>query len=175
MNKIELLDLERAAYTRWEEVLAQIPPERFLEPTMHGGWSVKDTVGHVAFYERWLLHWLEDAVRGRVTVGTHRDILNVEQRNAVIYQENKDRALREILAEARQVHERLIQFIQVLPEPQLLEPHYFERYIVPFWEENWPLWRCIADDSYEHYEQHTANLLAWLAQQTSQAGANDAR
>lgn len=171
MNKAELLELERDAYARWEAVLAEVPPERFTEPTMHGGWSVKDTVGHVAYYERWLLHWLEDAVRGRVTAGTHRDILNVEQRNAMIYKENKDRTQQEILTDARQVHDRLYQFVAMLPESQLLEPQYFERYIVPFWNRNWPLWHCIADDSYEHYDQHTANIRAWLTQ-TQGAEAN---
>ena len=175
MNKAELLDRMRTSRERWEAALAQVPPDRYTEPSMHGGWSVKDTVGHVAYYEEWLLHWLEDAVRGRVTVATHRDLLNADQRNVLVYQENKDRALQEILTEARQVHDRLCQFVAMLPEAQLFEPHYFERYIVPFWETNWPLWRCIADDSYEHYDHHTANILAWLAERAEKAGSTNGR
>ncbi len=162
MTKTELLEAMREAQARWEAALARVPPERFTEPTMHGGWSVKDTVGHVAYYERWLLDWLQDAVRGKITIATHRDLLNADQRNVLIYQENKDRSLEEILAQARQVHDRLYQYVRLLPEAELFDPHRYEHYVLPFWEESRPLWRCIASDSYAHYDEHTSNILAWL-------------
>ncbi len=162
MNKLQLLETMRAERRRWEEALAEVPPGRFVEPTMHGGWSVKDTIGHVAYYERWLTNWLEDAVRGRVTVATHRDVLDVDERNALIYAENKDRPLSDILAEARRVHEQLYQLVKTLPEEDLFDSYRFERYVVPFWGRSLPLWECIAGDSYKHYAEHVANLRVWL-------------
>ncbi len=162
MNKRQLLERMQTERERWEETLGRVEPGRWLEPTMHGGWSVKDTNRHVAYYERWLLNWLEDAVRGRVTVATHRDILDVEARNALIYEENRSRPLSGILAEAQRVHEQLYRLVKTLPEEDLLDPYRFERYVVPFWGKSQPLWECIAGDSYEHYAEHTANLNAWL-------------
>ncbi len=162
MNKRQLLEAMRTERRHWEEVLAQIPSDRFVEPTMHGGWSVKDTIGHVAYYERWLLAWLEDAVRGKVTAATHRDLLDVNERNALIYAENLNRPLSDILAEAQRVHDQLYQLVKTLPEEDLIDPYRFERYIVPFWERSLPLWECIAGDSYRHYAEHTANLCVWL-------------
>lgn len=162
MNKRELLEVMGNERARWEAVLAEIDPNRFEEPTMHGGWSPKDTVGHVAFYERWLLQWLEDAVRGKVAVATHRDLLNVDERNALIRAENRDLPMQDILEEAAQVFDRLVQFVKAMPEPDLLDPYRLQRYVVPFWGEAWPVWKCIAGDSYEHYAEHTANLRAWL-------------
>ncbi len=161
MTKAELLEAMRVARAEWEHVLRQLDEDRMTEPTMHGGWSVKDTIGHVAYYERWLLYWLEDAVRGKVTVATHRDLLSVDERNALIYAENKGRPLRDILAEAHRVNEQLYQLAKTLPELDLTDPYLFERYVVPFWGKSLPLWECIAGDSYEHYAEHTANIRAW--------------
>jgi uncharacterized damage-inducible protein DinB len=162
MNKAKLLEEMRSARWNWELVLAQVDVRRVQEPTMHGGWSVRDTVGHVAYYERWLLNWLEDAVRGRVRAATYRELLSVEERNALVYAENKDRDLEEILAESRQVSERLYSLVQTLPELDLLDPYRFDRYIEPIWGESRPLWKCIAGDSYSHYAEHTANIREWL-------------
>jgi hypothetical protein len=51
-----------------------------------------------------------------------------------------------------------------LPEQDLVDEHRYERYIIPFWGESRPLWRCIAGDSYHHYEEHSATVRVWLAQ-----------
>jgi uncharacterized damage-inducible protein DinB len=162
MNKAQLLGAMRNARWRWELALARVREDQFTEPTMHGGWSVKDSIGHVAYYERWLLNWLEDAVRGKVTLATHRDLLNVDERNALIYVENKDRRLQAIQDDARLVFERLYQLVQTLPEQELIDAYHFDRYIVPLWGKSLPLWECIAGDSYEHYVEHTSNIRNWL-------------
>lgn len=162
MNKRLVLEEMRNARWQWELALNEVPPGRMEEPSMHGGWSVKDTVCHVAYYERWLLNWLEDAVRGKVTAATYRELLSVDERNALVYAENKRRDLEEILEDARGVFERLYNLVQALPEKDLTEPHAFERYIEPIWGESRPLWECIAGDSYAHYAEHTANILKWL-------------
>ena len=167
MNKTQLLGAMRTARWRWELVLARVDGERFTEPTMHGGWSVKDTIGHVAYYERWLLKWLEDAVRGQVTAATHRDLLDVDERNALIYVENKDRPLDAIQDDSRRVFERLFQMVKTLPEPELIDPYRFDRYVVPLWGKSLPLWECISGDSYEHYAEHTANIRTWLEEQNA--------
>lgn len=161
MNKCELLEAMRSARADWDYALQQVDADRMEEPTMHGGWSVKDTIGHVAYYERWLLNWLEDAVRGKVTVATHRDLLSVDEHNALIYAENKNRPLQDILTEARIVNDRLYQLAKTLPEQDLTDPYRFERYVVPFWGKSLPLWECIAGDSFEHYVEHAANIRAW--------------
>jgi hypothetical protein len=162
MDKPKLLSSMRTARWRWDLALARVNPDQAVAPTMHGGWSVKDTIGHVAFYERWLLNWLEDAVRGRVTLATHRDQLGVDERNALVRAENKDRPLIEIHEESSRVFERLYQLVSTLPAFELIDPYRFDRYVVPFWGKSLPLWECIAGDSYEHYAEHTTNIVNWL-------------
>ncbi len=163
MSKTQLLDVLRTEHANWEAALAEIEEDRMTLPILHAGWSVKDTIGHVAYYEQWLLGWLEAAARGQVTVASHRDLLDVDQRNAIIWMENKDRSLADVLEQARQVYERLYQLVTILPEEDLIVPNRYDRYIVPFWGEARPLWKCIAGDSYEHYREHTANIRRGLA------------
>lgn len=165
-SKGELLIRLRTARGQWEDLLAQIPPEQMVVPVINNGWSIKDAVSHITYYEGWLLRWLEDAVRGQVTVATHRDGLPVDERNAIVFQENKGRTLQDVLIESTQVFQRLLVLIELLPERDLLDEHRYERYIVPFWGESRPLWRCIAGDSYLHYEEHSATIRAWLARRT---------
>lgn len=162
MTKVELLEALTFTRARWDAVLAQVGKERMTVPAINGGWSIKDTVGHVTYYERWLLDWLEAAARGQVVVATHRDLLRVDERNAIIFRENRDRPLHAVLEESSQVHDRLMLMVRLLPESDLLDPHRFERYVLPFWETGHPLWKCIAENSYEHYEEHRRSIQAWL-------------
>ena len=162
MRKAELLRRMRTERATWEELLAQVPRERIEERTLHDYWSVKDTIGHIAYYERWVLDWLEDAVRGKVTVASHRDLVDVDTRNKLIYEENKNRSVDDILRESREVFERLYSLVQTLPEDDLQDPHRFERYVIPFWQTIEPLWKCIAGDTFEHYHEHIPNLRKWL-------------
>lgn len=166
MTKERLLGLERAARQEWEALLDQVGEARMTVPAINNGWSLKDAVAHISYYEGWLLNWLEAAVRGQVTAATHRDLLGVDERNALVFAENRGRPLSEVLADSRRIHYRLVQVVELLTEHDLFSPHRYERYIAPFWESSRPLWQCLPGDSYAHYQEHSASVRAWLAQQT---------
>ena len=162
MTKAALIEQMETARAEWEKALELVGEARMTLAVLHGNWTVKDTIGHVAYYERWLQNWLEAAARAQLTVACHRDVLDVDQRNALIWEENKDRTLQEILAESRRVYDRLLQLVKILPESDLLDPYAFARYVTPFWGKPQALWQCIAGDSYEHYREHTENIYRWL-------------
>ncbi len=167
MTKLELIQTLSDSRAEWEQVLEEVGEERMLEPTLHGGWSVKDTIGHVAYYECWLVGWLGEAVRGKVSVASHKDQLDADERNVLVREENAHRPLKEILEDSHLVYDRLLQIVKLLPEDDLFAPHRFDRYVVPFWGESRPLWRCLAGDSFEHYREHAENIRRWLdAQKT---------
>jgi len=162
MSKAILSESMRTVRAEWENALARVGEARMTLAVLHGKWTVKDTVGHVAYYERWLQKWLEAAARGQITIASHRDLLNVDQRNALIWAENRPRALNDILDESRVVFDRLLQLVKILPETDLVDPYAFARYVTPLYGKAQPLWQCIAGDSYEHYQEHTANICRWL-------------
>jgi hypothetical protein len=174
MNKAQLLSTLKRERSEWESLLSQFDEHEMIRPAADGEWSVKDIVAHVTYYERWLLNWLEDAVRGKVTVATHKDEVDVDARNALIFAENKDRSVQDVLAESRQVFEQVFKLVELLPEQDLLDPHRFDRYVVPFWKRSEPLWQCIAGDTYEHYRQHLPTLRARRESQELQLAGADA-
>ena len=161
MTKREVLSALRVGWAEWEAALTEVDPAAMEIPAINAGWTIKDTIAHVNYYERWLLVWLEAAVRGKVTYATHVDLLDVDARNALVFAENRDRPLGDVLAESRQVHERLVQLVAAMPEADLIEPHRFERYVVPIWNRSQPVWRCIAGETYEHYPDHIRSIREW--------------
>ncbi len=163
-KKQELLNAMKTERDVWEALLAEVGEARMTMPAINNGWSVKDTIGHITYYERWVLQWLEAAARGQVSVATHRDLLSVDERNAIIFRENRDRPLDWLLGESRRIFDRLFLVVSLLPDDDLVAPHRFDRYVLPFWEESRPLWKCIAANSYEHYREHSASVRAWLGQ-----------
>ena len=167
MSKLELLETLRSERERWEALLAEADGPQMEQPGVAGDWSVKDIVAHVTAYERGLVEWLEAALRGESLEFPDLDHPDVDQRNAAIFSENRDRPLRDVLLESRQVFQRLLELIQALPEEELMDPDRTEWFVRPRWNESRPLWKCIADDSYKHYHQHIPGIRAWLDQMES--------
>src|SRR5690348_13967182 len=103
MDKATLLDTLRTERARWDELLAQVPPERLTPPALAGGWSVQDLIAHIAWFEREMVNLLQS----RVLAGSDLWNLPDDPRNAAIYQQNRDRPLAEVQAEARAVFQQL--------------------------------------------------------------------
>lgn len=122
-----------------------------LEPGVGGEMSLKDIIAHVSWYEREMVGLL----RGRALVGSPWWELPLDERNAKILAENRDRPLAEVTAEAKQVNEDLLAALQDLREQELAAPHAFAG-MPP----EWLPWQVIASNTYVHYPQHAADIEA---------------
>ncbi len=162
MNKAQFLRTLRSERLSWEAQLADVSEERLCQPGAAGNWSVKDILAHVTAYENGLVEWLEAAAEGKSLVFSVLDHHDVDFRNALIYQENRARSLSDVMLDSRRVFQKLLELVEGLPEEDLLEPGRSEWYVKPRWQESRPLWKCIADDSYEHYRQHIPGIRRWL-------------
>lgn len=163
MDKQQFLETMRSERQRWEAEFSGVGEERLCQPGAAGEWSVKDIIAHVTAYERGLVKWLEAAARGEALVFSVLDHSDVDYRNALIYAENRQRPLEDVLRESKRVFRRLLELIEGLPEEDLLEAERSEWFVRPRWHTSKPLWMCVADDSYEHYKQHIPGLNAWLS------------
>jgi len=152
----------RSGRARWEALLSQVGESRMTEPGVTSDWSVKDIVAYVTAYEQGLVSWLEAASRGKSLELPVLDHPDVDHRNALIFAHNQRRPLEDVLADSRQVFQQLLRLAQALPELDLLDPQQTEWFVQPRWGESRALWKCIADDSYDHYHQHTPGIRAWL-------------
>jgi uncharacterized protein (TIGR03083 family) len=153
MNKSELLKDIRAEWAHWEALVDRIDEAQMTQPGVVGAWSVKDIIAHIAWFEREMVGMLQ----ARALVGSDLWQHPVDQRNARIFEENRDRPLREVLAEAQQVHQRFLEELEVLAEDDLADPHRF-----PGMPEDWQPWKVIAENSNEHYRDHSRDLCTWL-------------
>jgi len=168
MSKAALLDALHTERARWETLLAEVGDARMTEPGVEGEWSVKDVVAHVTAYERWIVGELGGATRRDPPPPPEVDMADVDQRNAWFHRQDRDRTLRDVLAEAERVFGQLLALTQARSEGELralysLAP---EGALRPAAESEtpapWPLWKWIANMSLEHYPQHIAPLRAWL-------------
>jgi hypothetical protein len=116
-----------------------------------GGWTVKDILAHITWHEREMIK----VVQAHALVGSDLWNLPLDQRNAIIYTENKDRALKDVLEESTTVFKELIQAMETLTEEDLHDPGRFTD-MPP----DWLPWDLLAQNTYEHYQDHLVDLQA---------------
>ncbi len=138
----------------WDAVLADIPLERWEEPIEPGGWSLKDLTAHITWYE----HEVIPALLTHVLEGSELWELPLEERNQAIFQQNKDRLLVDVLADSQEVFPRFVQAVAALEDADLEDPARFQ-----YMPAEWKPVELVTSNSTEHYEDHTAQVRAWLA------------
>lgn len=125
----------------WAELIAAIdgiPEERLSEPGVAGGWSVKDVLAHVAYWEGRAIGEVERALTGEPAPPDGGQ--DVESVNQGIYAERAGWTVAQMLDEFHGTHERFMAALRQFPsiDPDLIE-----------------------GDTFEHYDEHAANIRAW--------------
>ena len=134
------------SHTRITRLYQDIPAAELEATIFSNGWSVKDTLAHVASWE-WrcasLLEQLPDID------GPFKAKPDVEALNREFYQEYQDWSWVEVEAYFRQAHRALLEAIRQLPPERL---------------ENPLIQKVIARDTWEHYADHLPDLEDWHEQ-----------
>jgi hypothetical protein len=157
VDKTGVLKEMSTSYNALEEILASLDKTQYVTEGVIPGWSIKDMLAHIASWHHRLLRWLDAAVRNQEpTISGPDNIEEMDALNAQFYQENKARPLDEVLADFRTSYQRIMEIVQTMPEDDLISPHRFA------WSQGQPLWQAIAGDTYEHYQEHIAQIQAWL-------------
>jgi hypothetical protein len=158
MTKPLLLETLRSKRAEWDALLAEVPESRMTEPGVSGEWSVKDMIAHLTFHERWFADRMQEQLCGQSYTPTELDFMDFDRRNDLIFQQQRDRPLPDVLAESREAFRLLIEGIQAHTEAFLTEPQQFEGAPEPV-----IIWQMLRGDVYDHYGQHAPSLRAWLA------------
>jgi hypothetical protein len=123
------------------------------------GWAVKDHLVHVAAWEHWLLALFEhrDKLAAMGAGGANREIDDV---NAVVYENHRDDSVEDALRYFRDSHEQLMRVL----EKQSTED--FERPYKAFFDpgketDEQPVLVAVAANTYDHYSEH----VEWLKEQ----------
>ncbi|MGO8948663.1 MAG: DinB family protein [Ktedonobacterales bacterium] len=151
MSKTQLLGMIQRAREQWEALLNAIPEAWMTEPGVEGDWSIKDVIAHITWGERESL----GVAQARAVVGSELWQLPENERNAAVFEQNRRRELREVLADSRHLFSLYVEAVAALSEEDLNDPSRFAA--MP---EGWRPWRILFDPG--HYQGHADSIRAWL-------------
>jgi hypothetical protein len=155
MNRQDLLATIRAGRERFDMALAQVSPAQMLEAAFHAGWSVKDMLGHIGWWEQRCVDVYRMLLRNE-TPEPPWETLPDDEVNTMVYRDNLPRSLEEVLQNERNAYIALVSIVETAPEADLFDPQRF------VWLEGRTPAEWIIGSSSEHYDEHLPTLLTWL-------------
>ena len=151
MNKADLISAMRAGHARLDKMFASLSVEQMLASRLHGGWSGKDLLAHLGFWEQKMAEncqLLRSGKTPKETVGEY----DVDGMNATAYNEHHEQGLDEVRRFERQSFQLLLDQAEKTPEEDLFDPQRFA------WLKGATLAAWIEGNSYGHYEEHQSDL-----------------
>ena len=152
-SKVDFLKTLHQAWVEWESLLDRVGKPEMSHSGVAGEWSVKDIICHITWFEREMVGLLQ----ARALIGSDLWNLSQGQRNRIIFEQNQDRSLEDVLAEARLVHQELSLTLQSLSDEDLNDPSRFDN--MPA---DWSPGKLIAENTFEHYQAHAPAIQDWL-------------
>lgn len=153
-TKTALLGLIRRERRRLDDLLRDLTGAQMLEPALHGGWSVKDTLAHIAAWEQEFLSWYRAGQRGEIP--DRPDFDNIDPFNRMLYERHRDRDLADAQAWSAQSYAEISAALEGMSEDELFQVGYYA------WTgDAYPLAAYARANTDEHYAEHAAELSAW--------------
>jgi hypothetical protein len=149
MNKVELLANIRTGRAQFENALAQFDADQLLAPNLHGGWSIKDLIAHIGFWEQHTALRFSALLRG---VEPPDDALPQDELNARVYAQNQHKPLAEVRLQEHAAYVQLLLLVENAMDDDLFNPQRF------VWTEGKPFAEWIENNTYGHYEEHQAGF-----------------
>jgi len=146
----DLLQRAREAHTQLEALLATFSDEEQSRPGVTDGWSVKDHLAHLTWWEQRVIRMLSgepdpiDAFPGE-----HKSEDDI---NAYVFAQNHARSLADVRAAFDDSYEEMLQLIATAPDDVFVKYH------------DW-----ISGNSDYHYDEHRQMFEAWRAREAGSA------
>ncbi len=144
----ELQETIERIETSWRALLDAIegvPDDRLTEPGVAGDWSIKDLMGHIAFWEEQAFAAAQRHLAGEPDAEVDVQALNEREAAA-----RRDLSAAEQRAAMEQGHATILDLLVSTPE---IDPRVAG------------LCGCLEGDTYQHYDEHAADIRAWRAAQ----------
>jgi hypothetical protein len=121
VTKDELLRTIRERREAVERIVSERDEAALIAPTLDEGWSIKDTLVHLAAWERRLLNATAAAERGEDDVWPEpgATIYDTHRLNDRDFAANRDRRLSDVLAESRQTSADFIAWAETFSDEQI--------------------------------------------------------
>ena len=162
LSKPQLLEILKSRRAEWDALLASVDEARMDIPGAAGDWSVKDIVSHITAYERWLVEWLTAASQNTFPAPSPLDDADVERRNARVYETTHALPLQQVMGDAQNNFEALINIIETLSDEYFDNPQSAEWFMKPYWSKMETVPDAVINLSVDHYEEHIPTIKAWI-------------
>jgi hypothetical protein len=160
INKSELLIAIEDAWLALNTAVESLTETQLTLPQDVQGWTVKDHIIHITFWERSAVFFLQGLPRHQ-GLGVEEALYlngNDDAINASIYQQYRDVPLSEALSQFRSIHQQLLDQLQLLTDADLqkLYRHYLPE--EPGEGDGPPALNVIYGNSAHHFAEH----LPWI-------------
>ncbi len=147
MNKTQVIARLEKTWSEFNESFAGLSDEEILKPGVTEGWSVKDIISHVSWWEEETLNHLPEIMQGIRPQRYSVLFGGIDAFNAMKTEEWRRLTLAEVLSKTGAIHRELIDYLQGVPEA--------------FFDSDTKFRRRLRLDTYGHYPIHTRAILAW--------------
>jgi hypothetical protein len=164
VDRAQLLVVLASERDRFQRLTDAVGAARMDEPLVPGSYSMRDIIAHLSAYEHALVTSLKEAEAGRVSVDTVLDRPDLDARNAAVLEATKHRSAAEVVTTFRETRDQLEACVRLLNDDELTNAEATAWFVEPRWHRRQALWQCIADDTFEHQQEHIPDIERWLAQ-----------
>lgn len=155
-NKTELSKEIERAHQDMLRVLALMGDAEKTAPILQDGWSVKDSLAHLAAWENVAMDRIAVYKRGEeptswlegFSIDENGAADQVEKINTHLFERNKNRALDDVLRDFHAAYQRAVETVDALTQDEIFDPDHFPM------RDHQPLLSVIANDTYAHYDEH---------------------
>lgn len=158
MNKEALVSKMVAARAVWQTAVDRVPADKREVMELGNGWSVKDLLAHIGFWEDRAAAIFRTLLAGEEPHFWHGDE-TIDKLNADVYAQNHPLSWTAVVAAEQQAYDGLLALVQNATEEDLYDPLRFE------WLHERPFVGWIKGNTIEHYEEHVGELNDWLSHQ----------
>ena len=157
-TKEQVLQAMNDSHAEMSNYLASLTPEQRVAPVLDNSWSVKDSLAHLAAWQKMTVGWLEASLRGEDVKRWTPDYQQPDdpaQWNVVInafndylYERDRNRSWDEIMDDLNSGHDDLSMVVQLMSPADIFDPNRFA------WRKGSPAIDMIGGNTYGHYEEH---------------------
>ena len=147
MDRRQLLKRVDKAWEAFNESYAGLSEAQMMEAGVTGAWSVRDILAHVTTWEEEALKHLPLILKGGTPPRYSVQYGGIDAFNARMTEQKRSLSLSEVRAQLAATHGRLVDFIQSVPEHQLIGDTRFRH--------------RLRLDTYSHYPIHAEAIRQW--------------
>ncbi len=147
MKRQQVLAKLEIAWAAFLDSYAGMSDAQMLQPGVMESWSVRDLIAHVTWWEEEALKHLPGILQGIRPPRYSVVYGGIDAFNARMTEQKHGLGLAEVQRQAFETHQRLLAYLNTVPEEQFAS--------------DTPFRRRLRLDTYHHYPIHTAAIRAW--------------